>query len=221
MDVDTPQPFRFLDLPAELRLHIYEVLLLDPESYVLPVANLPPTRPNRSKSIYPAILRTSKAVYSEALPVLYSGNTFMIRSFPPKFCVPELTAYIGEKNAGLIRRVFTIGRQGVKLDEEQLKEKYEAMGVQWDKLHVWACRGLERGAPEEWIEEAGNGGWIENVDVPGMRKLGLKEQWFSFARGLGHGDNSDIDLDQESEDSGVYTKGSGWVVKRGSTTRVL
>lgn len=202
MEVDTA-PFRLLDLPAELRLHIYEALLFDAESYILPVANLPPARPNRSKSIHPAILRTCKTVYHEALPVLYSTNTFMIRTFPLQYCVPQLTAYIRGRNSGLIRRVFTVGREGAKLEEQKLKEKYEAMGLQWAKLHIWACRGLERGITERWIADADDGGWIEDVDLAGMRKLGLRGQWFDFAQELQYDD----------------TKGSGWVIRKGSTKR--
>src|SRR5437870_1619499 len=67
------ETFRFMDLPTELRLHIYEHLLLDPSSYILPIANLPPSRPNKSKYLCPAILRVSRTIHAEALPILYGS----------------------------------------------------------------------------------------------------------------------------------------------------
>ncbi|GAB1309825.1 3 exoribonuclease family protein [Madurella fahalii] len=72
---DVKSPFRFMDLPAELRIDIYahhfddigHVIDLDPDNY---------------KHIHKklAILRTCKAVYAEASQVFYGMHTF--RLFP-------------------------------------------------------------------------------------------------------------------------------------------
>jgi hypothetical protein len=59
---------RFLELPPELRLHVHEALLVE------------------SDTLHPAILRTSKQVHSEALPVLYKRNKFRARV---KYCIIE------------------------------------------------------------------------------------------------------------------------------------
>lgn len=194
---ESPQIFRFLNLPAELRLQVYEILLLDPFSYIMLVSNLPPTRPHRSKSLYPAILRTCREIYNQALPILYSGNTFLIRTYPMAYCVPQLTAYIGKSHASLIRRVFTIyyrhrhGRIGLN----KIVRLYKDLGVEWNELNVWACRiRLEDDVVEAWGKEE----WVTRADELEMRRLGLRSEWFDFGEG---GD-------------------AFWVAKKGSIARV-
>ncbi|KAM0700125.1 hypothetical protein Q7P36_000337 [Cladosporium allicinum] len=63
----------FLDLPLELRLRVHEHLLAPDKEFT----ELPQTRRPRPKGkIQTAVLRTSKAVYSEAELVLYKENRF-------------------------------------------------------------------------------------------------------------------------------------------------
>lgn len=63
----------FSELPPELRLRVYE-LLLDPDKEFRKSTE---THPSRSSGlIHTALLRTSKAIYTEAKPVLYNGNRF-------------------------------------------------------------------------------------------------------------------------------------------------
>jgi hypothetical protein len=67
---------RFMELPPELRVNIYEALLVDnrardEKGWLLD---------DRDKcKLHTAVLRTSKQVYSEARPVLYSKNKFSVR----------------------------------------------------------------------------------------------------------------------------------------------
>lgn len=61
----------FLDLPPEIRLEIYNYLLVAPETTVSK------TDPNRTKPLHPAILRLCRRVHVEALPILYSANAFL------------------------------------------------------------------------------------------------------------------------------------------------
>jgi hypothetical protein len=66
---------RFMELPPELRIDVYETLLVD-------------DRPRDQKGwliddrddckLYTAVLRTSKQVYAEARPVLYNKNKFSV-----------------------------------------------------------------------------------------------------------------------------------------------
>lgn len=58
---------RFMELAPELRLCVYEALLIAPQGK---------HRRNAIFEIHPAILRTSKQVCSEAMPVLYKVNKF-------------------------------------------------------------------------------------------------------------------------------------------------
>jgi hypothetical protein len=69
----TEQPFPFLCLPASLRIHIYAHLLVNTHGYILHIANLPPTWPQKvSKALHPTILHVCKLVHGEAAPALWS-----------------------------------------------------------------------------------------------------------------------------------------------------
>lgn len=72
--------FRFFDLPAELRTHIYELLLVTDASLRLghhgPFCLVP------KAATHPAILRTCRRALDEAAPVLYGANSFFLGSSP-------------------------------------------------------------------------------------------------------------------------------------------
>jgi hypothetical protein len=64
---------RFNDLPPELRLLVFEHLLAPDKE----LREMPETQPPRPKGkIQTAVLRTSRAIYNEAEPVLYKANRF-------------------------------------------------------------------------------------------------------------------------------------------------
>lgn len=70
---------RFMELPPELRLGVYELLLVDArerdEDGLVKDRDGEPY----SFTVYPAVLRTSKQIYAEARPVLYQENKFSAR----------------------------------------------------------------------------------------------------------------------------------------------
>lgn len=90
-------PFRFLDLPAEIRLNVYSyaipqcvnakvLIIRDHEVFVL--------RSNHDEENVPAVMRACRAMYLEALPVFYdhvrfrvrvTGPTIFLRDFEHKF----------------------------------------------------------------------------------------------------------------------------------------
>jgi len=68
---------RFMELPAELRVSVYELLLVDASKQDGNEANYVwQSLERNSSTLHPAVLRTSKKVYSEARPILYQKNEF-------------------------------------------------------------------------------------------------------------------------------------------------
>jgi len=82
-----PSATRFLKLPVEIRLRIYDYALVSRSDRA---KNLSPVKWNKKKIIfyeaedptkrmvYPALLRSCKTIYNEASPILYSKNTFYV-----------------------------------------------------------------------------------------------------------------------------------------------
>lgn len=66
---------RFSKLPPELRLRVYEHLLAPDEELTEHAGTQPPCS---NGFIHTAVLRTSKAIYNEAKPVLYDKNRFQL-----------------------------------------------------------------------------------------------------------------------------------------------
>ncbi|KAE8853615.1 hypothetical protein HRS9122_00607 [Pyrenophora teres f. teres] len=73
----TRSPFLHV-LPAELRLHIYTLLLVTPSPLKGPVA-----RESTKYDLHTAILRTNKQIHAEARSIFFGKNTFYITSIPP------------------------------------------------------------------------------------------------------------------------------------------
>jgi len=66
---------RFMELPAELRVNVYEALLVDDRARTEKGWLIG----DEGCRLHTAVLRTSKQVYCEALPILYNQNRFGIR----------------------------------------------------------------------------------------------------------------------------------------------
>ncbi|OJZ89727.1 hypothetical protein ASPFODRAFT_43006 [Aspergillus luchuensis CBS 106.47] len=110
-----PKPDLFLTLPPELRLLIYTHLLTNKHHHrrTLSVAdnitNAPPSTQypihlhhhhNKTNNLHPSILLTCKQIHAEALPILYTHNTFSTTH--PTQLHHHLTS-IGPLNTSLLR----------------------------------------------------------------------------------------------------------------------
>lgn len=87
----------FLDLPLEIREQIY-IHLLAPPPPPGPTTDLPlpqaSTHVHLPLKLHPAILAVSRQIHTEALPVLYTHNTFrchpsLLTSFPRLYPAPN------------------------------------------------------------------------------------------------------------------------------------
>lgn len=65
------QPFRFLDLPGELRNCVYHHALVSPKTFTVRILFA-----QTDSQTDTALLRVNKQIHDEALAIFYSGNTF-------------------------------------------------------------------------------------------------------------------------------------------------
>ncbi|CAH0044891.1 unnamed protein product [Clonostachys solani] len=77
----TPQPFRFTDLPSELRNRIYHLLLAaleEPEDFsTSPLVTVPKTITRAKHHVQTSILAVSRQIHAEAKDVLHRENKFV------------------------------------------------------------------------------------------------------------------------------------------------
>lgn len=148
--------------------------------------------------LHTTILRISKAVHREAAPMLYGRSTWFIRTFlvDKKLYMPEQLAHIGTTNAGLIRRVLTLFPTqcpGKDFDtDENLQEKYEAMGIEWTELQLWTTkvnaefpkpsedrRSIMEFGPDSPLVHAAESEWAVIADAAEIERLVAKTNWWT------------------------------------------
>jgi hypothetical protein len=171
--------FRFLDLPTELRLSIYEALLSDPEGLIAICYGKPLV--GYHLQLYTAILRTCKKLYREAHPVLYTTNTFYMHTFP-RGGQPRLAPRLDHSNTALIRRIVTTSGSRPVLHESTLKRHYKTLGIEWDKLQLWAVK-LGSSDDYPWYQtdkstHTWSRSWLDRYEESATPDhLGLRDWW--------------------------------------------
>ncbi|KAH7169118.1 hypothetical protein DER46DRAFT_251663 [Fusarium sp. MPI-SDFR-AT-0072] len=107
------QRCEFLDLPVEIRVEIYDLLLVSrlnrgDHSYWAVGDNyqklimLDVLHDRRQRTMEPAILQTCNQIYNEAVPILYSQNIFRINVAS---CMSRFMDQIGQTNTRMIQHL--------------------------------------------------------------------------------------------------------------------
>jgi hypothetical protein len=104
---DTDMPTNFFNFAAEIRLKIYEELLVLSEPITLRMSkdpSWPPLSLSKRYGLCPALLRANKRVQREARPLLYSSNRLRFSDLEP-------TPRLDTKSAVLASFLSQIERQ--------------------------------------------------------------------------------------------------------------
>lgn len=115
---ESQKPFAFLSLPTEIRLEIYDLLLIcrfdrRTLSDIGGDTSQKELIPSCVQGLKPAILQTCKQVYEEAIPILYSRNVFR---FNMPAVISSFLTKIGATNIKLLKFMHIF----VRLDAEIL-----------------------------------------------------------------------------------------------------
>ncbi|KAF2204845.1 hypothetical protein GQ43DRAFT_477868 [Delitschia confertaspora ATCC 74209] len=108
MHIDEKQsvePSLLKTLPAEIRLLIYEELLVSDQRLQLSRKSLQ-KHPNQKRSIHTEILRTCKLMYEEGMSVLYGENIFDFGELQRRPHFAQILPKTFKKNASRIRQIL-------------------------------------------------------------------------------------------------------------------
>lgn len=123
---DDSSGLSFLDLPAEIRNHIYCDALVEPIDPVL-------LKPDAPFIVEPALLRTSKQLRSEALPIFYGANTF---ESPGRSAFVHFLRNFNPSKAVLLRNVHAFSPQDIADLQAELTSPEVVFEWVWCRLET-------------------------------------------------------------------------------------
>jgi len=131
------QPTSFLYLPYDVRVQIYGYLLTRQQQILIHYCES-----NDNPTITPSLLQTCKLVHYEASPILYRGNTFLVK-YPKPFL--DWLNTIGPENARSLKRLrIFVHAVYYSLDHPPL---FQSSSSEWFSSELWyrllstlACR---------------------------------------------------------------------------------
>ncbi len=154
------QPFPFLKLPPELRIHVYEFLFQKEEIDIRRIDDRFKCR--REKPAAGALLRVSRQLYHEALPICYR-NSFHLEIYE----LLDFLRQIGPVALANIKGISTswlLGRDSAPACFRELKACTNLTAL---RLGIDVCEWLEE--PDRAVRDVE--GWTELRQLRGLRSL--------------------------------------------------
>ncbi len=139
MDVNNPidqahstRSFNFFGLPFELRTKVYQCLLAPTEFTIISKDDDKDAKYKSPGNIYPQILRTRKACYDEAIPILYRKHGDLTKSgtlvtYNIHWFAGEFLPQIGTQNSARIRSVICTSSSTSLNDYLQFKQLFRQL----------------------------------------------------------------------------------------------
>ncbi|KAK3057463.1 hypothetical protein LTR09_001647 [Extremus antarcticus] len=79
------KPTTIFDLPAELRVSIYELVLFLPTGHIINTSYTSSRYYHRYRTPQPSLTLTCRQIRSESLPIYYASSAFFLGTFQPKW----------------------------------------------------------------------------------------------------------------------------------------
>ena len=169
-----------MDLPAELRNHIFGLLLVQPKAI-----EVSPIRPFVKE---PALLAVSRQVRSETMSIWYAENSFLINGSSPA------VKFLRSRNDQQLRSLRSVKMTSEK--SKQMKEAPRAWAEHLQKkvetmMREFEGRGLRRFALEFQFLHCGELVWVDGDQLRNVTITGFPDRGKEIKSGPRKGERVD------------------------------